>query len=211
MSLTAKDFLNEKEIVFIGFSGNEKSFSRGVYADFVASGMKVYPVNLRSFTEGDIKVYGSVGEIANPPDKAYVLINKENAKKFVASLPGTPVRKLWFQEADAEILELMPQGRNRDVRRLPADVSLEGFHASRSRILRRRETMKKFPLVRRKLSNERVMAYLFAVLLLYQFPSWIKAPGLFLRFVLVLFAALAVDTVSILSGTRNRCARFPPR
>jgi len=105
MAVTAKDFLDAKEIAFIGFSGNEKSFSRGVYADFVASGMKVYPVNLRSFTEGDIKVYGSVGEIANPPDKAYALINKENAKKLVASLVGSPVRKLWLQDADEELLE----------------------------------------------------------------------------------------------------------
>jgi len=55
--------------------------------------------------------------------------------------------------------------------------------------------MKTFPLVRRKLSNERIMAYLFAVLLLYRLPSWINDPSLFLRFALVLAAALAADTI----------------
>ncbi len=97
MALSAKDFIEEKEIVFVGFSGNEKSFSRGVYNDFVKAGVTVYPVNVRSFTDNGVKVYGNVSEIPGMPKSAYVVVNAANAKKAVTDLAAAGINRIWFQ------------------------------------------------------------------------------------------------------------------
>lgn len=107
MTVTAKEFIADKNLVFVGFSANEKSFSRSVYQDFVKAGFTVYPVNTRSFTEGGIKVYGSVAEIGTVPAQAYVVVNAANARKAVADLAAAGVKRIWFQgpeTVDAEIL-----------------------------------------------------------------------------------------------------------
>lgn len=108
MAISAKDILNVKEIVFVGFSGNAKSFSRSVYEDFVRAGLTVYPVNTRSFTDGGITVYGKVSEIAKVPAAAFVIVNAGNARKAVADLLAAGVKKIWFQgpeSVNGEILE----------------------------------------------------------------------------------------------------------
>ena len=109
MTVTAQDFISDKEIVFVGFSGNEKSFSRGVYTDFVKAGFTVYPVNTRSFSDDGIKVFGSVAEIGKAVAQAYVVVNAANAHQAVADLAAAGVKRIWFQGsecADAEVLEL---------------------------------------------------------------------------------------------------------
>jgi predicted CoA-binding protein len=108
MALTAKDFIDGKEILFVGYSRDEKSFSRGVYGDFVKAGLRVYPINTRGFTKGDVKVYGGVREVPNAPKVAYVILNSVNAKKAVADLAAAGVTRIWFQgteTADASVLE----------------------------------------------------------------------------------------------------------
>jgi predicted CoA-binding protein len=95
--LSARDFIEGKEIVFVGFSGNGKSFSRSVYDDFVKAGVRVYPVNVRSFTENNITVYGSVPEIPDAPKSAYVVVNAANAKKAVDDLIASGIKRIWFQ------------------------------------------------------------------------------------------------------------------
>ena len=108
MTLTAKDFIDEKEILFVGFSRDEKCFSRGVYEDFVKAGFRVYPVNTRSFTEGGVNVYGDVKEIPNAPKAAYVALSSANAKNAVADLASAGVKRIWFQgteTADSSVLD----------------------------------------------------------------------------------------------------------
>lgn len=55
--------------------------------------------------------------------------------------------------------------------------------------------MKTFPLVRIKLSNERTMAALFIVLVLYLIPGWIGGTRSIVSFAVVLTAALFIDVV----------------
>jgi predicted CoA-binding protein len=107
MSVTAKDFIEGKEIVFVGYSGNETSFSRSVYRDFVNAGLTVYPVNTRGFTDNGVKVYGSVAAIGKVPEAAFVILNAGNALKAVEDLSAAGVKRVWFQgteTADGEVL-----------------------------------------------------------------------------------------------------------
>ncbi|MDP4092901.1 MAG: RnfABCDGE type electron transport complex subunit D [Bacillota bacterium] len=55
--------------------------------------------------------------------------------------------------------------------------------------------MNTFPLIRTKLSNEHIMAGVFAVLVLYMLPSWIDDPEKIMSFAAVLAVSLVLDSV----------------
>lgn len=67
--------------------------------------------------------------------------------------------------------------------------------------------MKTFPLIRTKLSNEHIMALVFAVLVLFQIPQWTHNPLGVFSFLGVLAIGLLVDTVfSMKRNNSLKCA-----
>lgn len=55
--------------------------------------------------------------------------------------------------------------------------------------------MTTFPMIRVKRSNEHVMAYVFAILLLYHLPLWIKDPMGILRLLLLIAVGIMIDVI----------------
>lgn len=108
MSNLTKDFFNEKEILFMGYSGKNQRFSKMVYNAFNNNGIKVYPVNSKEGSYYDIKVYKSLEELPKIPKTAYVLLNKENTRNAISSLKDKGVKKILFhskKNIDSSILD----------------------------------------------------------------------------------------------------------
>ena len=67
--------------------------------------------------------------------------------------------------------------------------------------------MDAFPLIRTRWSNEHIMAALFAVLVIYLVPGWLRNPAAFAGFLAVLAAALLIDTAgNFLRYKRPACS-----
>lgn len=99
MTISKKDFFTNNQVLFIGVSSNPKSFSRSVYKDFVKAGIKVYPINTRSFKVEGMEVYSDIKQLPQLPECAYILLNKENTKKAVKSLKGKGIKKILFHSS----------------------------------------------------------------------------------------------------------------
>jgi Predicted CoA-binding protein len=97
MSKLTRDFFNDKEIVFVGYSSKNNAFSKMVYEALVNKGIKVYPVNKKEKVEYDIKVYRSLDELPKVPKTAYVLLDPENAKTAIPQLASKGIKKVLFQ------------------------------------------------------------------------------------------------------------------
>ncbi|OPX46025.1 hypothetical protein CLHUN_05000 [Ruminiclostridium hungatei] len=108
-----KDFYENGQVLFIGYSGGKnRPFSKMVYQAFTNNGIKVYALNNKAEGDYDIKVYGSLGELAEVPTTAYVLLKKENVPGILKELGARGIKRIQFQSsrsADASVLEACAQ------------------------------------------------------------------------------------------------------
>lgn len=107
-NLKEEFFNDEKEVLFMGYSSRAPQFSNSVYKAFTNAGIKVYPLNPKKEGRYDVTVYNSIAELPKVPTVAYILLNKDNARKAVEQLKGTGVKKIFFQRgktADKALLE----------------------------------------------------------------------------------------------------------
>lgn len=108
MSYLSKEFFNEKEVLFLGYSGKNQGFSKMVYEAFLKNGIKVYPVNNKESGKYDVKVYKSIEDLPKMPRTVYILLNKENTRNAIHTLKGKEVNKILFQSKrniDTDMLE----------------------------------------------------------------------------------------------------------
>ena len=103
----SREFLTEKELIFVGYSSRNQGFSKALYKGFMDNGIKVYPMNKNAGGTYDVKVYQSFDELPNIPQTAFVLVNKEHAIDAVKSLAEKGIKKVLFQtkrSVDEEVL-----------------------------------------------------------------------------------------------------------
>ncbi len=104
-----KDFYENGEVLFVGYSGGKNQpFSKMVYQAFTNNGIKVYALNNKPGGDYDIKVYGSMEELSQMPKTAYVLLKKENIMGILEELGARGIQRIQFQSsrsADASVLE----------------------------------------------------------------------------------------------------------
>lgn len=108
MSKLEKDFFDQSEVLFVGYSGGKNQpFSKMLYQAFANNGIKVYPVNRKTEGNYDVKVYNNFSDLPKIPSTAFVLLNKENTRKAVKELADCGVKRIQFQSKrniDEEIL-----------------------------------------------------------------------------------------------------------
>lgn len=107
MTNLSKEFFNEKEIIFFGYSSRTPQFSNMLYKAFIDAGLKVYPVNPRKDGKYDVKVYSDIKELPTIPKTAYILLSNQNAKEAVEQLKRSGVKKILFHRgrtADQQLL-----------------------------------------------------------------------------------------------------------
>ncbi|MFZ5353663.1 MAG: CoA-binding protein [Bacillota bacterium] len=97
MAKLNSEFLKDKELIFIGYSGKKDSFSKIIYKAFIDKGYTVYPVNNKADGSFDVKVYKDISELPKVPAAAFVLLNSNNTKTAVESLVGSGIKKVLFQ------------------------------------------------------------------------------------------------------------------
>lgn len=108
MKNLSKEFFTEKEVIFMGYSSRSPQLSNMIYKAFSDAGFKVYPVNPKKDGKYDVKVYSDISELPRIPKTAYILLNKENARKAVEQLKGKGVSKILFHRgktADQQLLD----------------------------------------------------------------------------------------------------------
>ncbi len=98
MSMLNKEFFNDSEVLFVGYSGGRNQpFSKMIYQAFTSNGIKVYPINPKLEGNYDVKVYRSIAQLPKIPTTAYVLLKKENARKAIYELAENGIKKIQFQ------------------------------------------------------------------------------------------------------------------
>jgi predicted CoA-binding protein len=108
MKKLTRDFFNEKEIIFMGYSSRTPQFSSMIYKAFTDAGLKVYPVNPKKSEKFTVKVYSDISELPSVPKTAYILLNNENAVKAVEQLKSNGIRKILFHRgktADQKLID----------------------------------------------------------------------------------------------------------
>ncbi len=94
MNKVYRDFFNDKEVLFVGYSSRNKGFCNGIHEAFSKHGIKVYPLNTKKSGNHDVKVYGGYEELPNVPKTAYILLNKGNTNKAVQELLKQDVKRI---------------------------------------------------------------------------------------------------------------------
>ncbi len=97
MPKLSKDFIQDKEILFVGYSSRNNAFSKEIYTAFSNHGIKVYPYNTRIGGNFDMKVYHKLEELPSMPTTAFVLLNKDNTSKAVKELVNHGIKKILFR------------------------------------------------------------------------------------------------------------------
>lgn len=108
MSKLSKEFFQENEVLFLGYSSKNEGFSKMVYNAFLKNGIKVYPVNKKEGGSYEVKVYKSLEDLPKIPKTAYVLLNKENTRMVIKDLINKGITKILFQNkksVDNSIIE----------------------------------------------------------------------------------------------------------
>lgn len=103
-----RDFFDEKEIIFMGYSSRTPQFSDMIYKAFTGAGFKVYPVNPKKSDKYNVKVYNDISELPSVPKTAYILLNNENAGRAVEQLKSNGIRRILFHRgktADQKLLD----------------------------------------------------------------------------------------------------------
>lgn len=96
MKKLTKDYFGDS-VLLIGYSSNEKSFSRMVCQEMEKNGIEVHAVNGVSEGPFDRKVYRKLNEIPDLPDTACVLIGKANVLEAVRELESVGVKRILVQ------------------------------------------------------------------------------------------------------------------
>jgi predicted CoA-binding protein len=126
-----REFFENNEVLFVGYSGRNKAFSSMVYKAFTDNGIKVYPLNNKEGGSYDVKVYTRLSEIPTIPKSAYVLLNKENARKTIKTLADSGVKRILFQGkkvVDEGILEDCKSNGIEAVAACPMMIFGSGLH-----------------------------------------------------------------------------------
>jgi len=92
----SRDFFQDKEVLFVGYSSRNKAYSNGILQGFMNNNIKVYPYNTKENATYDTKVYKELEEIPVMPKSAFVLLNKENSDNVVKQLIGKGIKKILF-------------------------------------------------------------------------------------------------------------------
>jgi Acyl-CoA synthetase (NDP forming) len=92
----SRSFFEAKEVLFVGYSKRQASFSKSVKDAFERSGSKVYAVNPKGGPEG-VEVFRSFDEVPARPSFAYVMTGAANTASLVDSLASRGVRRVLFQ------------------------------------------------------------------------------------------------------------------
>jgi Acyl-CoA synthetase (NDP forming) len=92
----SKNFFQDKEVLFVGYSSRNKAYSNGILQGFTDNNIKVYPFNTKENASFDTKVYKSFEELPVMPKSAFVLLNKANSEKVVRQLIEKGVKKILF-------------------------------------------------------------------------------------------------------------------
>ncbi len=109
MEKISKDFFKGNEILFVGYSSKQKAFCSSIMNAMTKNGYKVYPMNNKTKTGFDVKVYQNFSELPKVPETAYVLVKGENAREMVKLLKENGVKRILFQNskvADQDTLNL---------------------------------------------------------------------------------------------------------
>lgn len=91
------DFIQEKEVLFVGYSSRNNAYSKEIFNAFSDHGIKVYPYNTKSDGNFDIKVFHKLEELPSTPKTAFVLLNKNNTAKAVKDLANQGIKKILFR------------------------------------------------------------------------------------------------------------------
>ena len=98
----SKDFINDSEILFVGYSSRNKAYSNSILQAFEKHNLKVYPFNTKENASYDTKVYKKFEELPGIPKTAFVLLNKDISAKVVKQLIDRGVKKiLSYSKLDA--------------------------------------------------------------------------------------------------------------
>jgi predicted CoA-binding protein len=92
----SKNFFNDSEVLFVGYSSRNKAYSNSIYQAFIDNRIKVYPYNTKENAAYDIKVYRKLEELPAVPKTAFILLNKANTTKAVKQLIENGVTKILF-------------------------------------------------------------------------------------------------------------------
>lgn len=102
-----KDFFIGNEVLFVGYSSKNQTFSKSIYGAFADNGIKVYPYSTRTDGKYDVKVYHNLDEIEKIPATAFVLLNREHARDAVQMLSKKGVKRILFQGKKVVDLETL--------------------------------------------------------------------------------------------------------
>ena len=104
-----KDFFEDSEVLFVGYSSRNPQFSKMVYKAFTDSGLKVFPFNSKQGGTYDIKVYNDLNELPKIPKSAYILLNGNNSKEAVNQLKDKGIKRILFQNSKAVSKETLEE------------------------------------------------------------------------------------------------------
>lgn len=93
-----KDFFKDDDVLFLGYSSRNRSYSNLIYKAFTDNRIKVYPLNTKKDATYDIKVYKNLEELPVMPKNVFVLLNSDNAAKAVKPLLGKGVKRILFRQ-----------------------------------------------------------------------------------------------------------------
>lgn len=96
MALPTKDFFLNNEVLFLGYSRNQKAFSHMVFKGLEKAGINVVPVNINKSDEYDVDVHNEISDLEKIPETAYILLNEENTKKAFNSIKDKGIKKILF-------------------------------------------------------------------------------------------------------------------
>ena len=126
-----KSFFTGDEVLFIGYSAKNKSFSNMIMNAFTSNGINVYPMNNKPSSIYDTQVYHSLDQLPKVPEVAYVLLNKNNSNKIINQLADSGVKKIIFQNKkclDNAVLEACRKRKLEAVVACPMMILGSGIH-----------------------------------------------------------------------------------
>lgn len=97
MAKFSKKFLEDGELLFVGYSLNNNAFSKSIYEAISNHGIKVYPVNPKADGNHPIKVYKDLTELPKIPKNAYLLLKPSDMPKAVEDLGKKGIKKILVQ------------------------------------------------------------------------------------------------------------------
>ncbi|MDF2543815.1 MAG: hypothetical protein K0S47_3533 [Herbinix sp.] len=131
MAKLTKDFFMNNEVIFIGYSSRNASYSNLIYQTFTKNVIKVYPINNKENAQYDVKVYKSLNELKAIPKTAYILMKKENTAKAVKELASKGVKRILFHNnktVDAATLDECKKAGIETAIACPMMILGGGFH-----------------------------------------------------------------------------------